>query len=189
MELRNICKAYGGKPVLKDFSCRIPDGGICAVMAPSGAGKTTLLRLILELEEPDSGEIIGVPKLKSAVFQENRLCPGLTVLGNIRAAVPGVQKEDMLTLLQELGIGDAAQQKASELSGGMARRAALARALLCPGDLLVLDEPFTGLDEETRVKAAEAILRCRRQRTLLFVTHQKEDLLLLGAEQCITIPE
>lgn len=185
--LSGICKSYGTKPVLQDFSCRIPAASVCALMAPSGMGKTTLLRLILGLEKPDSGIISGVPKEKSALFQEDRLCPGLSAAANIRMAVPGCTEQEIRELLAELGLSDSVSVPISQLSGGMARRAALARALLAPGALLILDEPFTGLDDDTRRTAAGAIKKYRRNRTLLFVTHNREDLLLLSAEQCITL--
>lgn len=185
--LSHVSKSYGNKQVLKDFSCCIPAGSVCAVMAPSGGGKTTLLRLILSLEIPDSGTISGVPKEKSALFQEDRLCPGLSAAANIRMAVPVCPEAEIRQLLTELGLADSVGLPAAQLSGGMARRAALARALLAPGKLMILDEPFTGLDDATRCITAEVIQKYRRSRTLLFVTHNRDDLPLLGAEQCITL--
>lgn len=186
---QNICKAYGSKEILRDFSCRIPEGSICAVFAPSGAGKTTLLRLTLGLETPDSGTISGLPQKKSALFQEDRLCPNLSALSNIRMAVPGCSRENAAALLTQLGLGDSLDKPAAQLSGGMARRAALARALLGEGSLLALDEPFSGLDEANRSIAADWILRCRGSRTILLVTHRPEDLTLLGVEQIIRLEQ
>lgn len=188
IELRNISKGYGEKQVLKDFSADFPEGTLTAVMAPSGSGKTTLLRLILGLEAPDSGEIIGVPEEMSVLFQEDRLLPEHSVMTNLRFAL-GRQtgKREILEMLRELGLEDCAGQSASELSGGMARRVALARALLYPARLLVLDEPFNGLDSENRRLAAEAILRRRKNRTVLVVTHRQEDLELLKADRRISL--
>ena len=74
--VNHLWKSYDGTPVLEDFSCRIPQGSCCALLAPSGAGKTTLLRLLLGLEQPDAGEMTGVPSRCAAVFQEDRLIPG-----------------------------------------------------------------------------------------------------------------
>lgn len=187
MELRNVCKSYGDNRVLESFSCSIPSGSVCAVMAPSGKGKTTLLRLILGLEKPDSGEILDVPDHKSALFQEDRLCPGLSIIGNLRMAVPHYDPYEAECLLNTLGLQEAKNKPAQELSGGMARRAALLRTLLCPSNLLVLDEPFTGLDEENRLAAAKAIQEYRKGRTLIFVTHREDDLPLLQAEKCILL--
>lgn len=187
MELDRICKRYGSKEILRDFSCQIPEGAVCAITAPSGAGKTTLLRLILGLEKPDSGRISGVPARKSAVFQEDRLCPGLSLLANLRMALPGCSEESMREILAELDLAGCLDTEACQLSGGMARRAALARALLYDGGLLVLDEPFTGLDEANRLRAAACILRRRNGRTLLLVTHHEEDLELLQATMQIPL--
>lgn len=183
MILKDICKAFGDKQVLQDFSCTVPEGSVCAVMAPSGAGKTTLLRLILGLETPNRGTLLGIPERKSALFQEDRLCPNLSVRQNIRMAAG--KSGDMEAVLTGLGLSESGDLPAAQLSGGMARRAALARALLYDGELLVLDEPFNGLDEETRIRAAEVIRIYRRGRTLLLVTHRKEDLALLEADQLI----
>lgn len=189
LEIKDICKRYGEKEVLSHFSASFPEGQVSAIMAPSGTGKTTLLRLILGLEKPDSGEITGVPEKMSALFQEDRLCPGLSALTNIRFVVgKQVSEQKIKALLTELGLGESMTQPVSELSGGMSRRAALARALLYPGELLVLDEPFTGLDGENREIAARAILRCARGRTILLVTHRQEDIRLLDAKHLVEIP-
>lgn len=184
-----VSKSYGEKQVLERFSCRIPQGSAAALMAPSGAGKTTLLRLLLGLERADTGVIRGVPRERSVLFQEDRLCPGLSVLANIRMVTGRrVPEEEILQLLAMLGLKAEAHSPAHTLSGGQARRAALARALLHPGELLVLDEPFAGLDEATRHQTAETITRYRRGRTLIVVTHADEDRALLGTEQLIQIP-
>ena len=170
MELRNISKRYGEKLLFSHFSRVIPDGASLGVMGPSGAGKTTLLRLILGLEKPDEGELIGVPEEKSALFQEDRLFPKLSAVKNISLAAPRCQQAR--ELLAALGLGACMEQMVCTLSGGQARRVALARAL-------ALDEPFTGLDEESRLQAAAAIRRYRRGRTLILVSHRQEDLALL----------
>lgn len=185
--LKEVSKSYDGKQVLSNFSCTISEGSSWAVMAPSGAGKTTLLRLILGLEKPDRGEILGVPTEKGVLFQEDRLCPRLSVLKNIRMAVGKAGAEQVRALLEFLGLADCADQPAEKLSGGQARRAALARALLASGQLLALDEPFTGLDEAARLRAAEAVRAYRRGRTLLLVTHRQEDLPLLEVTQRIDL--
>lgn len=182
--LQKVSKGFGEKQVLTQFDCVIPGGSVCGIMAPSGAGKTTLLRLILGLAKPDSGSITGVPERKAALFQEDRLCPELSVRQNIRMAVG--KNTDMEPVLQALGLAGE-EVPAAQLSGGMARRAALARALLHRGEMLVLDEPFNGLDEENRQLAAETINRYRGGRTLLVVTHRAEDLALLHAEQLIEL--
>ena len=177
--LKDVSKAFGEKSVLSHFSCTLPGGSAWAVMAPSGKGKTTLLRLILGLEKMDGGTITGVPREKAAVFQEDRLIPHLSPEKNISMVAPKWGKPEILELLTALGLGDCLGLPVSRLSGGQARRATLARALAAPGELLALDEPFTGLDEQTRKRAAEVIRRYRRGRTLILITHNQEDLELL----------
>lgn len=183
----HLCKRYGETPVLEDFSCSIPQGSCCALLAPSGAGKTTLLRLLLGLEQPDSGKIRGVPPRCGVLFQEDRLMPGLCAVSNVTAAT-SCSPQEAAALLSQLGLDSESQKKPVRLlSGGQARRVALARALLAKGELLILDEPFTGLDDGTRHLCAAAIADCRQGRTLLVVTHNLDDLSLLGVEKRIAL--
>lgn len=183
MELSHISKAYGSKPVLQDLTLSFPQGGRWAVMAPSGTGKTTLLRILLGLEAPDSGTVSGVPHNTAAVFQEDRLCKNLTVRGNLRMVLGRSYREaEAVALLARLGLENCLDLPASQLSGGMARRVALARALLTKPALLILDEPFTGLDEAARLRCAEAIRDLPGDITVLLVTHREEDAALLGAK-------
>lgn len=188
MELTNICKAYGDKAVLENITLSFPRGCRACLMAPSGRGKTTLLRIILGLEKPDSGTISGVPTKIAAVFQEDRLCKDLTVGGNLHMVLGKAYSEDAVrTMLQRLGIGDTLSVRADRLSGGMSRRAALARALLTKPELLLLDEPFTGLDDGARALCAEAIRALPEDTTLLLVTHREADAALVGVEKTIRL--
>lgn len=185
--VKNLQKSYGSQNILSDFSCEIPGGSVCGIMAPSGRGKTTLLRLLLGLEQPDGGSITGVPGRTAVLFQEDRLCMHLDVETNIRMVTgKKVSREEIHRLLNRLGL-EGTGKPAAKLSGGMRRRAALARALLYDSGLLVLDEPFTGLDEANRKLAVQVIQEYRKGRTLLVVTHRREDLELLEASQVITL--
>ena len=170
--VNHLWKSYDGTPVLEDFSCSIPRGSCCALLAPSGAGKTTLLRLLLGLEQPDRGEITGVPHRYAAVFQEDRLIPGLSAVSNVTMAA-GCSREAAAALLTELGVETDSQTKPT--------------ALLSGGQALILDEPFNGLDEGSRQRCAAAIRDYRQGRTLLAVTHNLDDLPLLGIEKRITL--
>ena len=187
IQIQEVSKSYQGKPVLRSISCELPSGSRWAILAPSGAGKTTLLRLLLGLELPDSGHISGVPRA-AVLFQEDRLIPKCSAIRNLQMTVSRT-KPEILALLTALGLDEATQKKpVCQLSGGQARRVALARALLAPGELLVLDEPFTGLDDDSRGLAAQCILNHLQHRTLLLVTHRSEDLSLLHIHGSITLP-
>lgn len=172
-----VCKSYGGEQVLKDVTFTAPAGAVTCLMAPSGTGKTTLLRILLGLERPDSGTVETAEHCRwSAVFQEDRLLEQLDARENLRFVLGKTYDEAAaVALLAELGLGDAGGKKIREYSGGMKRRLALARALLAEADALVLDEPFTGLDGESREKCLAAIRRRMGNRPVLLVTHDEAD--------------
>ena len=184
MELRKICKSYGDKKVLQNFDLTIPDGGSIVISGVSGRGKTTVLYLLMGLYSPDSGEILGVPQRISAVFQEDRLPPEFSVYNCIRYVFPrSVKPQRIYDSLSALSLAGDADKPAKELSGGMRRRVAIIRAMLYPSDAVFLDEPFTGLDRETKLKAASYILENAKGRTIVAVSHSDEDAELLRAIQ------
>ena len=183
--LSNICKAYGERRVLRGVTLDIPQGVTC-LMGPSGCGKTTLLRILTGLEAPDCGEITGVPARIAMVFQEDRLVDSLTVRANLRLALgAGYDPADAQALLNELDLPDALRRTVGELSGGMKRRVALVRAMAADSEIVLLDEPFTGLDSRNSKKAAEYILSEQRGRTVISVTHDMEMCKMLGAGICL----
>lgn len=181
LTVNHLYKSYHEKKVLEDLSFSLEEGTISAVMAPSGIGKTTLLRILLGLETADSGEILGLEKLRlSAVFQEDRLCENLSPVSNIRLVTgSGVSKKEIQDALCALELADCISQPVRELSGGQRRRVALLRALMAPWDLLLLDEPFKGLDTRTRQTAMDYVLAAFRQagnsRHILLVTHDQTE--------------
>ena len=186
--IQNLCKAYGPKQVLRDFSCTLPAGKVTGLMAPSGAGKTTLLRILMGFEAADSGSIHGLDDLRlSAVFQEDRLCENLTSISNLRLVAPALTVADAAAALQGVDLADCLAQPVRELSGGMRRRVAILRALLADYDLLFLDEPFKGLDEETKAHVMADTRRRCAGRTVLLVTHDADELTAMGAAQKITL--
>lgn len=181
---RDLSKWFGQEKILEHFSCTFRAGSAYCLMAPSGTGKTTLLNLLMGLELPDSGMLSGLEGKKiSAVFQEDRLLEDCTILENIRfvtgrrLTVPEITREVLRLLPKE-----ALAKPVCEFSGGMKRRAALLRALLAPADLLLLDEPFTGLDREARLAAASLIKEYSRGKLLIVSTHAPEDARLLDAD-------
>ena len=175
--VHHIWKSYGSQTVLRDVSVEAAADAVTCVMAPSGRGKTTLLRIFLGLETPDRGTVETPPGCRwAAMFQEDRLLEDLDARGNLRFVLGREYDETRArTLLEELGLGETAGQAVREFSGGMKRRLALARALLAPADALALDEPFTGLDQETRRCCREILLRETAGRPVLLVTHDSAD--------------
>ena len=184
--IRQLSKSYNDIPVFQDVELHLEDGGIYCLLAPSGAGKTTLFRILMGLERADRGWIQGLPEGPVAtVFQEDRLCPSLTAQKNIQLVQPVITGDALRHELKRLLPEDSLDKPVSEFSGGMRRRVALMRALLAPGQWLVMDEPFTGLDEETREVAMEYVLSRRNGRTLLFTTHHVEEADRLGATRIL----
>jgi NitT/TauT family transport system ATP-binding protein len=186
--LHGISKRFGDRIVLENFSAVFPAGETSVLMGVSGGGKTTLLRLILGLETLDGGEISGVPAKCAAVFQEDRLCPQLTALGNVLLAAGRRKEREARDLLGRLGLAESINTPAADLSGGMRRRTALARALCADWDLLVLDEPFKGLDEATRRTAIETVREQTEGRTVLLVTHDPTEAKAFG-DNIIRVPQ
>ena len=181
IKLDNISFSYGDKTVIKDFSLEINKGDIICLSGESGCGKTTLLRLISGLETPQKGEILCEKPLNaSVVFQENRLLPFKSALDNI--TLVGADIDTAMMHLNALGIGNTAKLKPQELSGGMQRRVAIARALSADFDYLILDEAFTGLDNDNVKTATEHILKTAGNRPIILVTHSKDEAELFGAK-------
>ena len=180
IKINNLSFSYADKSVFGNFSLEIPSGKRICIFAESGRGKTTLLRLIMGLEKPADGSIETGGVRFSAVFQEDRLLPFKTALGNI--TLMGADEKTALYNLSALGVGEAAEKYPSELSGGMRRRVAIARALSAEYGCLILDEPFAGLDKENIEKAAALISEGVGGKTLIAVTHSEREAELLGAK-------
>lgn len=178
----NIGKRFKDNIVLENFTHDFAEGKVTAVLGRSGSGKSTLLNILMGLMLPDSGEVIRGGKI-SAVFQENRLCENLTVSANIRLVTgKRCSREQIADALNEVGLADCADKPVRELSGGMKRRTALLRALLAEYDLLFLDEPFKGLDEETKRIVIEYCKRRISGKTVVLVTHDMDECEALADE-------
>lgn len=194
IEMKQIKKSYGDQKILTNFSIFIEDGERICLMGESGIGKTTILRILAGLTKQDSGQISGLQGKKvSMVFQENRLLEWANAFENVAlvlnqkkfGAEKGIRKTAIANfLLREfhaVGLHDYEEKPVAQLSGGMRRRVAIVRALCAEGEILLLDEPFTGLDAATKTRAAEYIKSRAEGRTVVMVTHDLQEAIQIGA--------
>lgn len=181
--IRQLSKSFDGQTVLNHVNLHLVSGNIYCLMGPSGSGKTTLFHILLGLLKADSGKIEGLRKSKiSAVFQEHRLCEVFTPIENVTMVMPhssGNHKKAKNALVRLLPAA-CLDRPVSALSGGMKRRVAIIRALLVPFDILIMDEPFTGLDEDTKQEVISYIKEQCEGKLVLISTHQEEDVELLN---------
>ena len=176
IRLSHVRVQYPDKTVFNDLSLTLPDTGAVALMAPSGYGKTTLLRVLAELKSIDGGEISELENKKlSFLFQEDRLLPWVSAQKNVELVS---DPEKAKHWLSQMEIQDGSQLP-REMSGGMQRRVALARAMAFGGDVLLLDEPFKGLDEALRARIAGRIKG--KFPLILLSVHDAQEAELIGA--------
>lgn len=180
LEIKELSKSFGGTKVLDGINISLKSGQIYCFMEPSGSGKTTLFKILLGIITKDSGTITGLDgSTITAVFQEDRLCNDFSPIENVSMVmnVPSrnhkkTAKEELLNLLPE----ESLTRPVSTLSGGMKRRVAIVRALSVPFDMVILDEPFSGLDEGNKNKVISYMkVKCQGKLVLLS-THQQEDI-------------
>lgn len=178
--VNGVSFAYGDTPVLQNVSWELPDSGVVCLWGPSGCGKTTLLRLLAGLEKPLTGSVEGVGRV-SMVFQEDRLLPWFTALENV--TVTGADEVEARKQLLALGLTEEETDTLPRnLSGGQQRRVALARALAADSDLLLLDEPFNGLDEDTWQNVVPLVTAYAATCPVVLVTHIREQAEALNAQ-------
>lgn len=184
LSVERLHKRYAGLKVMENFSLELEEGRVHCLFGPSGCGKTTLLRMLAGLTAPDAGSFrLPQDELSFAVvFQEDRLLPWLTVRNNIAYAVESRLGRSAALMEADrcgecVGLGDFLGALPNQLSGGMQRRVAIARALVCQAELLLLDEPFKGLDYALRQELMGVVREeCRRKgQTVLLVTHDPEE--------------
>ena len=191
IRISHISKKFDGETVFSDFSLEIPPRGVTAIMGASGSGKTTLTRMLLGLCQPDSGEILNPYTRISCAFQDPRLLPFMTALDNVALVLTGIPRKDKLRIAKErltaLGLADALQKYPEELSGGMQQRVSLARAFAPPYDLLILDEPFRGLDEANKAIVLSHILEAATASPVILITHDPSDIQASHATE-VTLP-
>lgn len=190
IELKNISKSFGDKHVLENVSMTF-GAGITCVMGASGRGKTTLANIIAGIIPQDSGEIVvtgDVDTLRtSVVFQEDRLLDWETALGNLLFVTHPARKyiDRANDLLIKAGLEDSINKKASKLSGGMRRRVCLCRALIAEYDLLILDEPFKGLDNELKPSIMDMVIDAAEpscNAIIICITHDESEAKYLGGK-------
>ena len=175
----NVHLSYGNTDVLIDFTISLPDKGIIGLFGPSGCGKTTLLHLIAGLICPDSGTVTGPESERIAVvFQEDRLIPWMTASDNIDLIVKDRAVTD--SWIEKIGMKDQKFKYPHELSGGMKRRVALARALAFQSGLLMLDEPFNGLDESLKNLFYDLIREAAQDKPVLIICHDWDEIEILS---------
>lgn len=179
--VHNLTVKRGKAEILKNFSAEFPEHQVTAVSGRSGCGKTTLLSVLLNLLPADSGEIHGFQK-PSAVFQEDRLLPYLTAAKNISVAAGCTETAAEEALLQVGFDPEDLKKNAVQLSGGMARRVSIVRAMLTSGDAVLLDEPFKGLDAELRGRTVKLVEDFAKTKPVILITHDPWEASLAGAK-------
>ena len=183
IEIKNLWKSYEGLTVFENFNAEFEANQTHAIVGKSGKGKTTFIRLLMGLETADQGEIIGIQEKQiSAVFQEDRLCENLSVATNIllphmgKPSLTKTLKEEILKNIHGVGLKGWENKLVNELSGGMKRRVSVLRAIHAPYDILFLDEPFKGLDYQTKAKTIDLVKNRTKNHMVFFITHDEKEL-------------
>ena len=203
VSVRNITKNYGEVEALRDMSLEFPRGQLTSLLGPSGCGKTTLLKIIAGLLLPTSGyvevngkTVQGPGPDRAFVFQDFALLPWATVLNNVAFGLEmrGVAKSEREAVAEkyigDVGLSGFEHSYPHELSGGMRQRVGLARALSVDADVLLMDEPFSAVDEQTRRKFQEDLLNLvqNENKTFIFVTHSIEEAVYVSDQIAILLP-
>lgn len=178
--LEHITVRFEEKTVLEDFSLTLPENGILCLSGPSGCGKTTLLRVLCGLQKPEAGTVRGVGKC-AVVFQEDRLLPWLSAEKNLTVTT-GISTEQAEEWLRQVGLERENKSLPGALSGGMRRRVAIVRALSAESDVLLLDEPFQGLDEGMKTQIYPMIQQVAERKPVVLVTHHEDEAHALAAQ-------
>jgi len=191
LQIKNLSKSFGQKKIIRDLNFTMNTGEITAVMGKSGAGKTTLLKIIAGIAKPEggliyiNGELVEGPKVSKPpysrnigfVFQNPALWPHMTVEENIKFSIKNKNYNEFNELVEILKIKDILKNYPEEMSGGEGKRVSIARAIASNPKLLIMDEPFTNLDLETKKDTAEIIniIHKRKKLSILTVGHNYED--------------
>ena len=183
IKIENLSFSYGRKSVIEDLSLELPDRGVFALMGPSGCGKTTLLYLISGLLKAKNGKIQRESDKIAYSFQEPRLLEQKSALENVKFVLNDKDKDKIaLSFLADLSLEAEANTLPRQLSGGMKQRVSLARALAFDGDVSLFDEPFNGLDEAIKERAAALLRKKGEDSLVILITHSADDAKLCGAQ-------
>ena len=203
VSVRNVSKVYGDVQALKDLSLDFPRGELTSLLGPSGCGKTTLLKIIAGLLQPTAGEVevdgrkvTGPGPDRAFVFQDFALLPWANVLRNVSFGLElrGVAKSEREAIaekyIRNVGLAGFEKKYPHQLSGGMRQRVGLARALSVDAKVLLLDEPFSAVDEQTRRKFQEDLLSLvqNEKKTFIFVTHSIEEAVYVSDQIALLLP-
>lgn len=182
--VKDLIKSYNQIRLFHLNELVLESGKTYCLMGASGSGKTTLMRILLGLEQADTGTVTGVTGCRlNAVFQEDRLCETFSPLDNIMMVLPrGTEKSGVLADMETILPAECLKRPVLTLSGGMKRRVAICRAMLAPSDGIIMDEPFTGLDGDTKRLVIRYMKERLAGRMLLVSTHQEEDTELLKGQ-------
>jgi len=198
LEFKKVTKSFGKRTILENVSIRLENNGILAILGPSGIGKTTILRIAAGTIKPDAGEIQSDLRRIGFIFQEPRLLPWRSALANVTLVLKGNkmlthndQIEMAMFMLERLGLKGFEHYYPAQLSGGMRQRVAIARAFVVEPDLLLMDEPFTGLDLELKASLQKMLIQLLtwRPTAIIHVTHEPQDAVLFADSAIILAGE
>lgn len=185
IEIENLTKAFGDLVVFDNFSARFRVGEVNCILGPSGCGKSTLLKMMAGLVDADNMQLKGTAGVEySFIFEEPRLLPWKTALENVLLVLKQVDKarEVAIHYLGMVGLGDFLNYYPNQLSGGMKQRVSIARAYAYPSNVILMDEPFKGLDIRLKYDIIKAVKRLweEKPKTIIFVTHDIDEAVALG---------
>lgn len=193
LEIKNICKKFDNKDILKNISFQVYDGEFLSILGPSGCGKTTLLRILIGIERPNSGSIFRNNKDitnenpsnrgMGIVFQNYALFPNMTVSGNVEYVlkIKKELKEDSrkraLEIIDKVGLTEHKDKYPNQLSGGQQQRVAIARTIALNSDIILFDEPMSALDADNRLALRKEFKRIQKEFniTMIYITHDQEE--------------